>query len=412
MAAHCKLQIANCKLKNVESGATRKPNARRSAIYNLHFAFCIFQCFLFVILLGQHVALAVDTPAESPPGKPATKQKLLERKPFDVVILTKAAGGVTLEVQTISLPQRPPATLPKTGLLKVRVLDRPTEDFEIGWASVAQIRTFEQQLMEEGLRLSAAGQFDDAYDYFEKLRIEYPNTPGLENAISDYLQQNALALYQAKQHDRALALLLSLYQRNPTYTGLPNVLETVAGEIIQRYLREGNYAAARQVLDMWQTKFKSVAAQAAAGWQQRFETAAGKQLADASRLVSQKQYVPARKAVSRALAIWPTLETAPAVLNQIAQEFPFVTVGVLQASPRTPTRRIDDWATLRASRLTQRLLAQEYDFGTEGGIYHSPFGEFSLDETGRDLSFKLTATSAGITTDTLSRLLLSMAEPG
>jgi hypothetical protein len=163
---------------------------------------------------------------------------------------------------------------------------------------------------------------------------------------------------------------------------------------------------------MWQTKFNGVAAQAATGWQQRFETAASKQLAEASRLISQKQYVPARKAVSRALAIWPTLETAPAVLNQIAQEFPFVTVGVLQAAPRNPTRRIDDWATLRGSRLTQRLLAQEYDFGTEGGVYRSPFGEFSLDETGRDLSLKLNSGATNITADNLSRFLLSMAAPG
>jgi tetratricopeptide (TPR) repeat protein len=367
---------------------------------------------LLVFFTAAHLAFAADPLAAAPQEKPPVKQKLLERKPFDAVILTNAAGGTTLEVQTISFPQRPPTSLPKSGNLKVRVLDRPTEDFEISWASVAQIRVFEQQLMDEGLRLSAAGQFDEAYDYFGRLRNEYPNTPGLDNAISDYLGRNALALYQAKQHDRALALLLSLYQRNPTYAGLPSALETVAGEIIQRYIREGNYAAARHVLDMWQTKFNGVAPQAATAWQQRFETGAGKLLAEASRLISQKQYVPARKAVSRALAIWPTLETAPAVLNQIAQEFPFVTVGVLQASPRSPTRRIDDWATLRASRLTERLIAQEYDFGTEGGIYRSPFGEFSLDETGRDLSLKLNATAGDIGADALSRFLLSMAAPG
>jgi tetratricopeptide (TPR) repeat protein len=371
-----------------------------------------FSFFLLVIFTAFQIAFADDPPAAAPPAKPAVKQKLLERRPFDVVILTKAAGGSTLEVQTISLPQRPLTTLPKSGLLKVRVLDRPTEDFEIGWTSVAQVKVYEQQLMEEGLRLSAAGEFDEAYDYFGRLRVDYPNMPGLEDAISDYLQRNAIALFQAKQQDRALALLLSLYQRNPTYAGLPSALETVAGEIIQRYLREGNYAAARQVLDMWQTKFNGVAAQAATGWQQRFEAAASKQLADASRMISQKQYVPARKAVSRALAIWPTLETAPAVLNQIATEFPFVTVGVLEASPHTPTRRIDDWATLRTSRLTQRLIAQEVDFGTEGGVYHSPFGEFSLDESGRDLSFKLNPATADVTVDTLSRFLLSMAVPG
>ncbi len=408
MANYCKLPNANCKLLNVESGAARKPNACRSVFYNLHFAICILQCFLFIVVVGPNVVRADDKLAENS----AAKQKLLERRPFDQVILSKAAGGATLEVQTISLPQRPLATLPKSGSLKVRVLDRPTEDFEIAWANVAQVRVFEQLLMDEGLRLAAAGKFDDAYDYFARLRAEYPNFPGLEDAISDYLQRNAAALYQARQYDRALALLLSLYQRNPSYTGLPGNLELVAGEIIQRYLRDGNYAAARQVLDMWQTKFNGVATQAAAGWQARFETAAGRQLADASRLVSQKQYIPARKAVSRALAIWPKLETAPAVLKQIASEFPFVTVGVLEASPRNPKRRIDDWATLRASRLTERLLAQEYGVGTEGGIYRSPFGEFDLDESGRDLSLKLRTTTNVLATDALSRYLLTMAAPG
>ena len=137
------------------------------------------------------------------------------------------------------------------------------------------------------------------------MRNEYPNFPGLEDAISDYLQRNAIALYQAKQYDRALALLLSLYQRNPTYAGLPSNLEAVAGEIIQRYLREGNYAAARHVLDMWQTKFNGVATKPRPAGKSASKQPPGAQLADASRLVSQKQYIPARKAVSRALAIWP-----------------------------------------------------------------------------------------------------------
>src|SRR5262245_56086991 len=68
---------------------------------------------------------AAATPAAAAPvAKPVAKQKLLERKPFDTVTLTASAGGATLEVQTITLPQRPLATQPTTGLLKVRVLDR------------------------------------------------------------------------------------------------------------------------------------------------------------------------------------------------------------------------------------------------------------------------------------------------
>lgn len=353
---------------------------------------------------GDQVLLA----AQAPPAK----QRILDRTPFDEIILNQASGGTKLEVLPLNLPQRPLLALPKDGKLKVRLLDRPTEEFEVSWANVAQLLVFEQVLLAEAQRLAAAGQFDDAYDYFARLRAEHPNFPGLEDAISDYLQRNAVALYQSKQHDRALALLLTLHQRNPAYAGLPAAVQAVAGEIIQRYLREGNYSAARRVLDLWQTQFRGIAAEPAAEWQRRFEAAAGRQVAEATRLVGEKQYVPARKAVSRALAIWPSLDAAANIRAQIEREFPFVTVGVLEASPRQPTRRIDDWATLRASRLTQRLLAEEVDFGADGGVYRSPFGEWNLDETGRELTLKLNRMNGGPTADALARFLLAMAVPG
>jgi tetratricopeptide (TPR) repeat protein len=326
--------------------------------------------------------------------------------------MNAANGGAKLEVLPLKLPQRPLVTMPREGKLKVRLIDRPTEEFEIAWSNIDRVLVFEQVLMAEAQRLSAEGKFDAAYDYFVRLRAEHPNFPGLEEAIADYLQRNALALYQSKQHDRALALLLTLYQRNPSYTGLPQAVEAVAGEVIQRYLKEGNYSAARRVLDLWQTQFRGVAAEASANWQKRFESAARRQLAEATQLIGTKQYVQARKSMNRALAIWPTIDGGAAVMAQIEREFPFVTVGVLEAAPRQPTRRIDDWATLRTSRLTQRLLAEESDFGADGGVYRSSFGEWDLDDSGRELTLKMANQNAGLTADALSRFLLSMAKPG
>src|SRR5262245_27803994 len=73
---------------------------------------------LLIIFATTNVAFADDPLAEiatqkpadkQPADKQAPKQKLIERRPFDVVVLSKAAGGSTLEVQTIGLPQRPPS---------------------------------------------------------------------------------------------------------------------------------------------------------------------------------------------------------------------------------------------------------------------------------------------------------------
>ena len=366
----------------------------------------------FFLLGSAALALAQES-------TPPAKEKLVDRTPFDQVVLTRAAAGATLDVSPLELPQRPLTTMPTEGKLAVRLLDRPLEDFELAWTSVAQVKVFEQLLLEEARRLTAAGEFDEAYDYFARLSAEYPSIPGLKDAVSDYLRRNALALYQQQQHDRALAVLVTLEQHDSKHEALPGAVQTIAGEIIERYLREGNYAAARSVLDLWQSRFQGLATAAAAQWQRRFEAAATRQIEQASELIRQNEHIAARRAVGRALAIWPKLDAAQKMLAQIQRDFPFVTVGVLETAPRQPTRRIDDWAALRTSRLVERLLAEEIDFGSEGGIYRSPFGQLSLDESGRELSLTLEPanssarpTAATVAPDSLSRFLLSMADPG
>jgi tetratricopeptide (TPR) repeat protein len=369
--------------------------------------------------LGVVFLLASAALAPAQETTPPARRPLIERNPFDVVVLNRANGGKAYEVSVLALPQRPLTTIPAEGALIVRLLDQPLEEFEILWANVAEVRVYEQMLFEEARKLTAAGNFDEAYDYYARLQADYATYPGLRDAVSDYLRRNALALYQAKQHDRALALLVTLHEHDPTYSGFAGAVQTVAGEIIERYLREGNYAAARGSLETWQRQFPGIAEEAVANWKSRFEAAASRQLVEAARLVERKQYVAARKAVGRAVVVWPQLEEANNLLARIQREFPFIAVGVLEASPRQPTRRIDDWAAIRASRLVERLIAEQVGFSTEGGVYRSPFGEWQLDESGRELGLRLhssaeaaTPTSSGLTADNLSRLLLVMAEPG
>ena len=125
------------------------------------------------------------------------RRPLIEREPFDAVVLNRANGGKTLEVYLLDLPQRPLTAIPTEGTLRVRLLERPLEEFEVSWANVAQVRVFEQMLFDEAQQLTAAGKFDEAYDHFARIQADYPNYPGLRDAISEYLRRNALALYQA-----------------------------------------------------------------------------------------------------------------------------------------------------------------------------------------------------------------------
>ena len=190
------------------------------------------------------------------------------------------------------------------------------------------------------------------------------------------------------------------------------------GKSFSAILRDGNYSAARSVLELWLRQFPNLASAAAADWQRRFEVAAAPNWLKRKRS-SSRSNMSLRKVVQRALGIWPKHAAAANLLERIKREFPFVTVGVLDAAPRHPIWRIDSWAALRTSRLVQRLLVEEVDFGTDGGIYRSPFGELALDDTGRELSLTLNAANGsnaqganGLSPDALSRFLLSMAERG
>lgn len=362
---------------------------------------------LFVTLVVLLVTLLVSGSRAAP----ATAEGLLDRKPFDEITLNQAAGGAVLEVAPLDLPDRKVPTTPPAGNLTVELVDRPGQAYAIAWSDVAQIRLYETRLLAEAKRLTAAGQFDEAYDYYARLLADYPKLDGLNEAVSDYLRRNSLALYQAKHYERAMAVLASLYERDPQSPGLAKAVDTVAGEIIDQHLRDKDYVAARAVLALWRRQFKQLDLSAADTWEQRFAAAADRQLDEAKALVEKQDYIAARHAAHQALTIWPELEAAHQLLTQVQEAYPSVTVGVFETAPRKPVRRLDCWAALRSDRLVERTLAEEVGFGSEGGIYRSPYGKLALDDSGLRLSLKL-AGAAGLTSDALTRYLLSMADPG
>jgi tetratricopeptide (TPR) repeat protein len=410
MVFNLKLQISELEWRRSKptSGLCRFATTKGLNTSGMRRAFEIVQLLLLFCVGSFGYAAAAS--------KPPAAQRLLDRTPFDRVTLNAANGGTVLDVLPVELPQRPLEAIPNSGSLRVRLLDKPTEEYEIAWGSIANVRVFEQLLLDEAERLTTAQKYDEAYDYYSRLDAEFPSLGKLKTSICNFLQLNAVALSQANQNDRALALLMTLYRRDPAYATLPAAVEKVAGEVIQSYLRQADYAAARRVLELWQNQFQNIAPQAAAAWQSRFQAAAAKQAAEANDFIAKKQYIPARKSVGRALAIWPSLESAKQAMVQINREFPYVTVGVLEPSPSKPERRIDDWAALRASALTQRLLAEEYDFGADGGVYRSPFGEWHLDESGRLLTLSMSekagvAGGSAASPDEIARFILSAATP-
>jgi tetratricopeptide (TPR) repeat protein len=345
----------------------------------------------------------------------AAEERLVDLPPFDQILLDADNNNALLKVEPLELPGRKVPAL-KEGNLTIRLLADPTRPFDVSWQSIQKVLLFEDYLLQEAARLTNDGKFDEAFDYYARLLRDYPALPGLNDATNDYLRRNALALQQSEQYERALAVLAALYERQPNAPGLSAAVDAVCGKMIEKHLREKNYAAARAVLDLWRKEFHTLPSESATAWEERFSAAAERQVAEARQFIASKQYVAARKAMGRARDIWPENDKADALLAELQRANPTVSVGVFEASPREPIRRIDDWATLRASRLVAPTLAEIIGFGSEGGVYRSPYGEWVPDESGMRLSLKLKSPATPRSADaptagSIARFLLNLADP-
>ncbi|HRX81526.1 MAG TPA: hypothetical protein P5307_20795, partial [Pirellulaceae bacterium] len=158
-----------------------------------------------------------------------TKTPLLDRAPFDLIVLDEENKGFTAEVQTLSSLKRPRLQeADRKGKLQFRFLYDDAFLYEVEWIHVAKVEFFEnmlfakaQELVVQAKSLDPAKEFvrvegllDEAYRYFSRLQTEYPKYPGLEAAVDEFLYQDAGSLYKAGRFAESLSVMDQLNDRN------------------------------------------------------------------------------------------------------------------------------------------------------------------------------------------------------
>ncbi len=344
---------------------------------------------------------------------------LYMQPPYDRIVLK---NGETVDVQKIRLPdgtRNVPAVLPAAGELQVRPLaaQNAAAEYSIPWAAIANIQLFDDLILAKAVKRTNERQFDAAFPYFSHLLLKAPQTRGLDTAVNRYLQQNAVAAYEAGEFDRALAILGSLYERNPQAPGLASGVNTVAGKIISKYLQDRNYKSARMTLDVVAETFKRLQLSVITNWRQRFERAAASQLDEASRLANARKYLAARQAIAQAVGVWPELQGVSELQARLQREHPVVSVGVLEQAPSEPVHRLDSQASERVADLVTPLLMEIRGYTAEGGAYNTSIGQYELDPTGIELTIELAdppggePLAAGLAASALARQLLNATNP-
>ncbi len=314
-----------------------------------------------------------------------------QREPFDRITLDKANDNFVLEVYPVDLPGRvkPVNPSPARKLQVRRLQDPPDRLFEVAWAHIDKLELFEEILRDEAAALVAERKFDEAFHYYALLVEHYPETEGLEAALDVFHMGDAGAMFRQGRFDEALLELDEAYQRNPDRSGLDQALSRVVNRVIAARVEAGDYPAARKTISYARQRYGSATDKVVESWIGRLSREAAERMRQAREHLAAGELAEAFAACHEMLGIWPELEGASQLRQQILQRYPRIVVGVEQPYVESAEPLLLNWSRRRAAPLVRRGLVEFAEFTAEGGRYTSPIGDLQVSDEGRTLALRL-----------------------
>lgn len=310
-------------------------------------------------------------------------------RPFDEITLDENNAGVRLKVQPLALPGRKlPDPADRKDDLEIELVDRPGERFRLGWNNIAGIRFFEEMVLAEAQALIKDERFDEAYPYFQFLETKFPKTPGLKDAVENYLWAQIAGELKNGRNDAALALLVELHQRNPQRPGLSAALERVTVTLVEKHLAEENHRAARGLLRNLTQRYPAAAA-TAAPYETQMRDKAAARLETARQALAAGKFREAHQAARQALGIWPEVEGGRALAQEIHRKYPSISVAVTSLPEGAARSVAGDWAARRTQSLLAPRLFEKTSPAIDSSGYRSSFGEIVKEKNPRQIVFRL-----------------------
>lgn len=366
-------------------------------------------CLLGWMAIASSVAAQAPAPAPAPSAEPP----LLAQDPFDELTLDAANGGAVLKLDLVDLPNRRLPDNPRpTDTIRVRLPDRPEEEFDVAWRNIAKLRLFEQIVLDRAAELAAAGKFDEAFDHLQFVYDRDPRFPGLGAGLQDFLWRQAQQAERAGKTDEAALLLADLVSRKADLPGLSESLARLFDERQGALIAAGNYHAAREQLRSFGSRFGPEVLAVATRRREELEGLA-RAAWNSARDQQQAGKLPEALAdCDRALSIWPELSEARDTAKQLLEQYPRVAIAVDELPAPGAWSPLVCRGGARAQRLERRLLFELTGSGAEGGEYASPLVTAQYSEDRAQLSLALRdVRSAGPTALDVARRLLTLADP-
>jgi len=357
--------------------------------------------------------LPLEAPPKAPPEPP-----LYEQDPFDQITLNAENKHEVLKVQPLNLPDRRKPENPKAAdKITVRLLEQPEKPYEVQWIDILKVEYFDEMVRDKALALVTEGKLDQAYDHLKFLEERYPATPGLNEALAEYLfaEARVAASHDKADYTMALAMLREAYQRHPKRPALEKALGITTEKLVERYVAKEKHAAARSLLRnlaAWFPQHPVVAK-----WEGQFQSQARGLLAEARQAADAGALDKASAACRGVERIWPDLPGAKELAESVFRKYPRLVVGVGEPGRGTPTGWLHDWAGRRSGRLLWRTLTEFAGPGTDGGRYRCAIGQLTVDALGRQIDIRVkpgqvwSSGDDALTGADVAWRLLAMADP-
>ncbi|HEX7380327.1 MAG TPA: ABC transporter substrate-binding protein [Pirellulales bacterium] len=347
--------------------------------------------------------------------------RIIDDEAFDEIVLDDENSTV-VRIRPLELPKRKPVdpkSYKKGQKLVVRQIENPTEDYEVKWGDIAEVRLFEYMVLDKVRQLVREGKdepakFDEAYDYFDFLKREYPNLDGLTATLCDYLYADAGHWHRLGKYENALSLLNEIYEVDPKYASLQSGLGATTQKLLEPLLAADDYPAARRMIGRLAAKFAE--SPVVTKYRQQWAEEARQLIEKGRGQIADGHARDAWEVAQRVLYVWPSSPEAKKFFDDLYAAWPRVVVGVTSPSPPFEQSRLASWSARRDGRLLNRLLLEFTGPGAEGGQYTCPFGQIERTDIGQRLIFRIkrdiksSSDGAHVTGYDVARQLVALAD--
>lgn len=291
--------------------------------------------------------------------------------PFDQIVLREKNESYQINIQPLVLPPGKFWDNMKEND-SVRMVAEDGRTLEVKRKFVTSYLKFPQLLLNEAKRLTAAGDLDGAYKFFDRLLIDYPQYEGLSTALSAYLYENAKISFRNERYSEALGFLEEAKSYRPPVDNLDTAISAAADKLIAQYVEKEEFASSRDLIArLSQKRFGDLPG--VTKWKAYLQGEAAKKRDEAQRLMNAGDLNGAFVAAKRMRFIDGQVSGGAELSEEIARRFPFVRVGVTSPVIAADVDSMT-FAATRDRRLFRRSLTEVIGYGADGSQYASPFG--------------------------------------